>query len=97
VKKTLAYLATAIVLGFVAARLPLAIQAGQPAYLSPLSPPSTQFMNTPTEQGATKNEVGSTLRSYGIAGHPLLPSSLVFFSGLIAALTAYVIVKRRMP
>lgn len=76
-KKTLAYLAAAILLGFVMARLPLA-------------------MNAPMEQDATKGEPSSVLRLYGISGQPssLLPSSLIFFSGLIAALTVYAIFKK---
>jgi hypothetical protein len=96
-KKTLAYLAAAILLGFVVARLPLAIKAG-PEYLSPLSPPSTQFMNTPMEQDAAKDEISSALRFYWASGQPssLLPSSLIFFSGLIVALTVYAVLKKRM-
>jgi len=96
-KKTLAYLAAAILLGFLAVRLPLAIQTRQPEYLSPLSLPNTQFMNPPMEQDAYKDEISSASRFYGFFGKPsLLPSSLIFFSGLIVALAAYVILKRRM-
>ena len=97
-KKTLAYIAAAVLLGFVVARLPLALQAGPPAYLSPLSLPNIQFMNAPVEQDAYKDEIGTVLRLYGISGQPssLLSSSLIFLSGLIAALTVYAILKKRM-
>jgi len=97
-KKTLAYLATAILLGFLVVRLPLAIQTRHPEYLSPLSPPNTQFINPPVEQDAHKDEMSSALRFLGVSGQPsLLPSSLIFFSGLIVALAIYVAYKRRMP
>lgn len=97
-KKTLAYIVAAILLGFVVARLPLAMKTGQPEYLSPLSPSNTQFMNATAEQDAYKGEIGTVLRLYGISGQPsnLLSSSLVFLSGLIVALTVYAILKKRM-
>lgn len=98
-KKALAYVATAVLLGFLVMMLPLAVQTGSSAYQSPLSPLSPQFMNTPAERGTTKGADNSALRFYGIAQQPsnLLPSSLVFFSGLIVALMTYVILKKRMP
>jgi len=97
-KKVLAYVATAVLLGFAVIMLPLTMQIGSSAFRSPLSPTNPQFMDNPTE-GTTKGEDYLILQYYGIAKQPanLLPSSLVFFSGLIVALTAYVILKRRMP
>jgi len=97
-KKAVAYVATAVLLGFAIMILPLTMQIGSSAFLSPLSPINPQFMDNPAE-GTTKGADSSVLQFYGIAKQPanLPPFSLVFFSGLIAALTAYVIVKRRMP
>jgi len=97
-KKPLAYVAAAVILGFAIMMLPLAVQLGPSAYQSLLNPLSPQFMNAPTES-AMKGEDSSALRSNGIARQPanLLPSSLVFLSGLIVALTAYVTIKKRMP
>jgi len=90
-KKTLTYFATAVLLGFAVMMLPLALQTGPPTYQ-----PTPQFMNTPAEDNATKGAGDSEMRSYGL-GPPssLLPSSLIFFAGLIISLTAYVVVKRR--
>jgi hypothetical protein len=97
-KKALAYVATAVLLGFLMMMLPLAMQIGSSAYQSPLSP-SPQSMNTPAERDTTKGADNSALQFYAITQQPsnLLPSSLVFFSGLIVALTTYVILKKRMP
>ena len=89
-KKPLAYSAGAILLGFIVMMLPLALETGLPT-----SQP--QSMNTPTEQGDTKGYT-SALRSLEIAGKPstLIPSSLIFFSGLIVSFSVYIIVKKRM-
>lgn len=97
-KKVLAYVATAVLLGFAVIMLPLTMQIGSSAFRSPLSPTNPQFMDNPAED-ATKGADFSVLLYYGLAKDPanLLPPSLVLFSGLIVALTVYVILKRRMP
>lgn len=86
-KKALAYAAIAALLGFAVMMLPFTIQTGS----------QTQFMNAPSEEGATKGTDSSALQFYGIARQPtsLLPSSLIFFSGLITALGVYAMLKRR--
>lgn len=94
-KKTLAYVATAMLLGFVIMMLPLALETGPPTYQPRLEP---LVARSPTEVSNAKSEDSPLLLSYGLARQPssLLPSSLILFSGLIAALGAYAILKRRI-
>jgi len=85
-KKTMAYAATAILLGFAIMRLPLALEAGQPTYGA--KPQSLQ----------PQSEESSMMRSYGLGKQPLnlLHSSFIFLSGLVAALGMYAILKKRI-
>ncbi len=90
-KKAIAYAATAIILGFALMMLPKIMET-QPTTGTPMT-------------GDTRNEFfpfylgdSSKTEAYGLASQPLnlLPSSLIFLSGLIAALAAYTILKRRI-
>jgi len=91
----MAYAATAILLGFAIMMVPLALRTGPPTYQPQFQP---QFMNAPTESGDMKGEDSSLQRSFGLARQPsnLLPSSLIFFSGLIVAIGVYAMLKRRI-
>lgn len=76
--------------------MPLALKTGPPTYqpeLQPHIPP--QFMETLSPE--TSNTKGpDSSRALGPAQQPdLFPSSLVFLSGLIAALIVYAILKKR--
>ena len=84
-KKTAAYVSTAILLGCAIMMLPLAL-GSHPQSLSPVR-----------TFGGEENKYGNTSGFYGVGSQPLnlLPSSLVFFSGLIIALGAYAVLKRR--
>lgn len=85
-KKTLAYAVTAILLGFAIMQVPLALQTGQ------LQP----FFNAPTEGRDTK---AADISQYNLLAAPpsnLLSSSLILLSGLIAALAAYALLKKRI-
>lgn len=90
-KKTLAYTATAILLGFAIMTLPLAL-LGPPTYRS------QPQLYTDTPNAAEMKGEDSLLLRYGLAAHPsnLLPSSLIFVSGLVLALGVYAVLKRRM-
>jgi len=94
-KKIAAYSVTAIVLGFVIMMVPLALEARR---LSNAQPQSDffGFMKNPLEM--ISKEDADLSRTYGLGSQPLslLPSSLIFFSGLIIALGVYAILKRRM-
>jgi hypothetical protein len=80
-KKTVAYAATAILLGFAVMLLPLPLVQLQPQALQP----------------AQLTEDSRAKQTYGLASQPLnlLPSSLIFLTGLIAALGVYAMTKRR--
>lgn len=85
-KKALAYVAAAVMLGFAVMIMPLTL--GPQTQL--LEPGRTMGIESPS-----KND--NTYGLYGLGRQPLslLPSSLVFFSGLIAALSVYIVLKRR--
>jgi len=93
-KKALAYVATAVLLGFAVMMLPLALRIGSSAFQFPPSPINPQFGNTPAED-TMKGADNSALQLYGIA-RQLLPSTLILFSGLIVALAMYFLLKKRM-
>ena len=89
-KKTLAYVTTAILLGLAVMMLPLALENGaQPQF----PPPGARTQST-----EAKDQNNGMLQSYGLASQPsnLLPSSLVLLSGLIVAIAAHVILRRRI-
>ncbi len=89
-KKTLAYITTAILLGLAVMMLPLALENGaQPQFPQP---------GARTQSTEAMNQDNGMLKSYGLANQPsnLLPSSLVLLSGLIVAITAYAIFRRRI-
>jgi len=90
-KKTMAYAATAILLGIAIMMLPKALEI-QPT--TPASQP-TDFAETNLP---IKGEDRSETASYGLGSQPsnLLPSSLIFFSGLIVAVSIYVTLKKRI-
>jgi len=94
-KKTMAYAATAILLGFTIMMVPLALRTGPPTYRPDLQPNLT---NAFTERADMKSEDSSLSRSFGLASQPsnLLPSTLIFFSGLIAAIGVYAMLKKRI-
>ncbi len=82
-KKAIAYAATAIVLGFALMVLPKIME--------------TQLtIGTPmTEDARNEFFFGDSSRKEALGLVNLLPSSLIFFSGLVAALAAYTVLKRR--
>jgi len=89
-KKTLAYITTAILLGLAVMMLPLTLENGaQPQFPQP---------GAPTQSTEAKDQNNEILRSYGFASQPsnLLPSSVVLLSGLIVAIAAHAIVRRRI-
>lgn len=84
-KKAITYAATAILLGFALMMLPKIME--------------TQPTGTPMTED-TRNEffpfyLGDSSKKEALGLMNLLPSSLIFFSGLIAALAAYTVLKRR--
>ena len=88
-KKTLAYVTTAILLGLAVMMLPLALENGaQPQF----PPPGARTQST-----EAMNQDNGMLKSYGLTNpSDLLPSSLVLLSGLIVAIAAHVILRRRI-
>jgi len=92
-KRALAYVTTAILLGFAVMMLPKTLQ---PLQTQPATSPSQ-----PTSYSETNFPFGDESRSktlpYALTSQPLnlLPSSLILFSGLIVALGAYAIFKRK--
>lgn len=88
-KKTLAYVTTAILLGLAVMMLPLALENGaQPQFHQP---------GARTQSTEAMNQDNGMLKSYGLTNPSnLLPSSLVLLSGLIVAITAYAIFRRRV-
>jgi hypothetical protein len=90
-KKPIPYALTAILIGFAVMMLPLALEAGPPTY-------TPEFMQpTKTDTGTTPSEESRTFWFSGVGKQPsnLIPSSTIFFSGLILALSVYVILKKR--
>jgi len=96
-KKTMIYAATAVLLGFAVMMLPLALQTGRQPTLMGGKPNAQQPTDAYRSEGSGNGDV-NMLRDLGLGRQllGLLPSSLVFFSGLIVALSVYVILKRRM-
>jgi len=93
-KKTMAYFATAILLGFAIMMLPLALETGPPTYM-----PQPEFLRPLKTNGAEMFTDGAPrLQPYGLGTQPLnlLPSSAILFLGLIVALGVYAILKKRM-
>ena len=88
-KKTLAYVTTAILLGLAVMMLPLALENGtQPQFPQP----GARTLST-----EAKDQNNGMLKSYGLTNPSnLLPSSLVLLSGLIVAIAAHVILRRRI-
>ena len=81
-KKTLAYVTTAILLGLAVMMLPLALENGtQPQFPQP---------------GARTLSTEAKDQNNGMRARNLLPSSLVLLSGLIVAIAAHVILRRRI-
>lgn len=89
-KKAIAYAATAIILGFALMMLPK-IMGNQPTAGTPMTEDARNEFFPSYLGDSSKKE------ALGLTSHPmnLLPSSLIFFSGLIAALAAYTVLKRR--
>jgi len=87
-KKTMGYVATAILLGFVVMMMPLALETGPAGF--------SNFGWRGEAQGVTGGKDNYFSQPLGISSQPsnILPSSLVFFSGLIVALGVYVILKK---
>lgn len=93
--KAIVYVAAAVILGFGIMMLPLALETGPPTYQPDVRP---HFTKAPLSEDANAQIVGDDLRQlYGL-GEPsnLIPFSLIISAGLIAALSVYVILKRRM-
>jgi len=91
-KKTLAiYTATAILMGFTAMMLPLALETGPPSY----TPQPAFTRQTQDYEALTKYTGASPL--YGIASKPanLLPAGLMFLVALAAAVGVYATLKRK--
>jgi len=91
-KRIAAYTVAAVLLGFAVMMVPLVLETGPPTYIPPqIFPPFSQSM------AESKLPTMDTQPSAVLGGQPLnlLPSSIVFFSGLIVALAAYTIIKRR--
>jgi len=82
-KKSLIYVATAILLGLAVMMLPLNLESLQP---------------TKTYNDEMQPERRNLLQLYGLGSQPsnILPSSLIAFSALIVALGVYAVSKRRM-
>jgi len=84
-KKIMAYSLTAVLLGFTVMMLPLAFKTGLPTPLAPTF-------------GEKVDEESRWLGLSGLTSQPLnlLPSILIFISGLIVALGVYAIIRKRM-
>jgi len=93
-KKTMVYAATAILLGFAIMMVPFVLRTG-PLTFERGAQPNT-YLDEPKQGFAEGQDTVSGFSRIGAQPSNLLPSSFVLFSGLIAALGAYVILKRRM-
>lgn len=93
-KKTIAYVATAIILGFAVMILPLASNMGSPTY-SPQPKPGYALAGTNNNEASAEERDILQLWGLGSQRSNLLPSSLIFLSGFVVALGVYTILKRR--
>jgi len=93
-KEIAACIASAILLGFALMMLPLAIETGPPTYIP--QPQFTKGSRTVGDETLPQNMFAQQV--YGFVSQPrnILPTSLVFLSGLIVALGVYTLLKRRM-
>jgi len=89
-KKTVTYVAMAILLGFAVVTLPKALGPQQ----ATTSTPTTDTRNQPNYFGLESSQEGII----GLASQPnnLPPIALILLTGIIAAIGVYTIFKRRM-
>jgi hypothetical protein len=100
-KKTLAYVSTAILLGFAIMMLPKTIETQlmtttQQGENMTNEENMTNRYSVPSDNSFKSTTAESTFYGLGVQPTNLLPSGLILISGLIAALSVYAVTRKRL-